>query len=143
MWKKETTIKLKGVRINALWNAHTDVANWAKWQKQIEWTKTDGTMQKGAKFTIKPKGAPKVKLEVMTFDKPRQFTDLSYLPLAKMYTTTLMEETEKGVSIQLRIEMKGILTFLWKRLVAKDILEGHLQQNKDMVRYIQSLENES
>ena len=128
--------------INELWEAHADVKNWPKWQNDIEWTKVEGPIKKGTKFTIKPKGGPKVNLEILTFNKPEQFTDVSYLPLCKMFTTTKMKEVENGVEITLEIKMKGLLTFLWKNIVAKDIINGHLEQNQSMVNYINSLKNE-
>ena len=72
------TIIIKGATINQLWDAHSDIANWAQWQDKIEWTKVEGKISKGSKFTIKPKSGPKVNLEVLTYDKPKQFTDISY-----------------------------------------------------------------
>ena len=138
MYTNEKTIIIKGASINDLWDAHADVKNWAKWQDDIAWTKVEGQIAKGSKFTIKPKGGPKVNLEILTFDKPAQFTDVSYLPLCKMFTTTKMREVENGVEIKLEIEMKGLLTFMWKNIVAKDIINGHLAQNENMVNYINS-----
>ena len=138
MYKNEKTIVIKGASINDLWDAHSDVKNWAKWQDDIEWTKVEDQIAKGTKFTIKPKSGPKVNLEILTFDKPAQFTDVSYLPLCKMFTTTKMKEVEDGVEIKLEIEMKGLLTFVWKNIVAKGIIDGHLAQNESMVNYINS-----
>ena len=143
MYKKEKTIIIKGATINELWEAHSDVKNWSKWQDDIEWTKVEGEVKKGTKFIIKPKGGFKVKLEILTFNKPEQFTDVSYLPFCKMFTTTKMREVDNGVEIKLEIEMKGLLTFLWKRIIAKDIINGHLEQNKSMVSYINSSKNEN
>ena len=136
MWEKEKTIIIKGATIHQLWDTHSDVAHWSKWQKDIEWTKVNGEIKKGAKFTIKPKSGPKVNLEVITFDKPYTFTDVSYLPMTKMYTTTSMKEVNDGVEIKLQIKMTGWLTFLWKNVVAKDIIKGHQAQNEAMVKFI-------
>ena len=141
MYKTEKTIIIKGATINELWEAHADVKNWSKWQDDIEWTKVKGEIEKGTKFTIKPKGGPKVNLEILTFNKPKQFTDVSHLPLCKMFTTTKMKEVGNGVEIILEIEMKGLLTFLWKNIIAKDIINGHLAQNQHMVNYIKGLKN--
>jgi len=143
MYKEEKTIIIKGATINELWEAHSDVKNWPKWQDDIEWTKVEGEVKKGTKFIIKPKGGFKVTLEILTFNKPEQFTDVSYLPFCKMFTTTKMKEVDDGVEIKLEIEMKGPLTFLWKNIIAKDIINGYLEQNKSMVNYINSLKNEN
>ncbi len=142
MYKKEKIITIKGATIEELWDTHADIKNWAKWQQDISWTKVESDIvKKGTKFSLKPKNGLKVNLEIITFNKPKQFTDVSYLPLAKMYTSTFMENTKDGVAIKLVIEMKGFLTFLWKNVIAKDIISGHLQQNKNMVDYINSLKN--
>ena len=141
MYQSEKTIIIKGANINELWEAHSDIKNWPKWQADIAWTKVDSKIKKGTQFILKPKSGPKAKLEIITFDKPKEFTDVSYLPMAKMYTTTKMRETKDGVEIKLEIKMEGLLTFLWKNVIAKDIIKGHQKQNENMVNYIKSLKD--
>lgn len=138
MFREERTIIIAEAGMDELWETHSDVKNWPKWQENIEWTKVEGKIEKGTKFTIKPKGSAKVNLEVLVFDKPSQFTDVSYLPLCKMFTTTKMREVQNGVEVKLIVEMKGLLTFLWKNIVAKGVLNGHLHQYESMVKYIRS-----
>lgn len=50
-------------------------------------------------------------------------------------------ETKNGTEIKVAIELKGILSFLWKNIVAKDIIEGHQKQYDNMVNYIKSSKN--
>lgn len=138
MYINKKTIVVSGVTINELWCAHADINNWAKWQKEIEWTKVEGEVGKGTKFLIKPKGSPKVKLQILTFNKPYQFTDVSMLPFCKMYTTTKMFEVANGIEITLEIKMRGMLTFLWKNLIAEKILAAHQEQNENMIDYIKN-----
>jgi hypothetical protein len=138
MFKGEKTIIVKGATIDELWQAHSDVANWAAWQDDIEWVKIEGKAQQGASFEMKPAGGPKVKLEILTFDKPSLFKDVSHLPFANMEVSTYMQEVTDGVEVKLIIEMRGFLTFIWKKVVAKAILEGHQKQYDAMEVYIKS-----
>lgn len=138
MYKIEKTIIIKGATINELWEAHADIESWPKWQDAIVWTRVEGEIEKGTKFTIKPKSGPKVNLEIITFNKPEQFTDVSYLPFCQMLTTTKMKYVVDGIEIKLEIEMNGLLTFLWKNVVAKKIINSHLEQNQSMIDYIKA-----
>ena len=139
MFTGTKTICIKEASIAELWQVHSDVANWAKWQDAIEWVKVDGAVQQGTTFEIKPKGNPKVKMKILEMNKPYLFKDVSYLPFATMEVSTYMEETSDGVIVKVAIEMRGFLTFLWKNVVAKAILEGHKKQYDAMLIYIQSL----
>jgi len=138
MFREEKTIIVQGATIDELWNAHSDVANWEKWQDDIEWVKVAGEIQKGTTFEMKPTGGPKVKLEVLTFDKPSLFKDVSHLPFADMEVATYMQEIADGVEVKLVIEMRGFLTFIWKKVVAKVILDGHQAQYDAMLTYIKT-----
>jgi len=119
MWKVSKTIALQGATINELWDAHADVANWAKWHPDMEFTIIDGPAQVGTIFYIKPGSGPKTKLKVTRYEKPYVWTDVAFLPLAKMHTTTYMKEVEGGVEVRLEIKMKGIMTFLWKKIIGQ------------------------
>lgn len=136
MFKGEKTIVVSGVSITELWDAHSDVANWSKWQKNVEWVKISEEVKEGTWFEMKPQGAPSVKLKIIEFDKPKRFVDISHLPLTKMKVATLMQQVENGVEIKLVIEMDGFLTFLWKNKIAKVILANHRAQNEAMIKYI-------
>ncbi len=136
MYCAEKKIIVRGVSIESLWETHSDIKNWHQWQEDIAWTKVTGVIEKGTKFILKPKKGPKVHLEILVYNKPFQFTDISYLPLSKMITTTTMKKLDDGVEVNLEIKMTGFLTFLWKRVIAKDILNGHQEQYRQMVAYI-------
>jgi len=138
MYKATKTILVKDATINVLWDAHSDVANWSKWQEHIEWIKVSGEVKAGTSFEMKPKGGKAVKLAILNFDKPYLFKDVSHLPLADMEVATYMEEVPDGVSVKLEIKMTGLLTFLWKNVVAKKIITGHEAQYKAMVSYIKA-----
>lgn len=138
MYKATETIIVKGATIDALWNAHSDVANWDKWQEHIEWVNVSGEIKAGTSFEMKPKGGKAVKLDILIFDKPYLFKDVSHLPLADMEVATYMKEVAEGVSVKLEVKMTGLLTFLWKNVVAKKIIAGHKAQYDAMVSYIKA-----
>ncbi len=136
MWQVSKTITLKGASINELWDAHADVANWSKWHPDMEFTTIDGAAKLGTIFYIKPGSGPKTKLKVTRYEKLYIWTDVAFLPLTKMHTTTRMKEVESGVEVRLEIIMKGVLTFLWKKIIGQSLLDKHLPQNEAMVAYI-------
>lgn len=138
MWQEKKTITVNEVSIEALWNTHSDIKNWAKWQEDIDHIKINSEVKVGTKFILKPKGGPAVELEILKYNKPFEFVDSTKFPLAKMFTSTFMKETKNGIEVTLDIKMKGILGFLWKNIVAKKILEGHQKQYNAMVKYIKS-----
>ena len=68
-----------------LYAAISDIARWPEWDKDIEAT----SIEAGARFTLKPKGGPKVAMEIVEAIEPSRFVDLSHLPLAKMLSALI------------------------------------------------------
>ncbi len=139
MWKHQSLVTLKDVSVDELWDAHADIAHWAEWQDDIEWTEIEGEVKQGAIFYLKPKGGFKVMLKILSYNKPSQWTDVSYLPLAKMYATTRMHVSTEGIIVVLEVEIKGLLTFLWKSVIGNGLINSHAQQNEKMVEFIRKI----
>jgi hypothetical protein len=49
--------------------------------------------------------------------------DVTRFPLAKMYGEHIFEETAEGLKITITMSVKGILSFLWVKLVAQKIVD--------------------
>ena len=59
------------------------------------------------------------------------FLDVTKFPLAKMYDEHSFDETPQGLKITNTITVKGILGFLWVKIVAQkiaDALPNDMQQ---------------
>ncbi len=64
-------------------------------------------------------------MKILIFEtvEHEKFVDLTIFPLAKMYGVHLLEETEAGLKITTTMKIKGILGWLWIKLVAKKIVD--------------------
>ncbi|OMQ11679.1 SRPBCC family protein [[Flexibacter] sp. ATCC 35103] len=124
MWSKSHSIVTKKVTKEQMWNLFADVNNWHTWDTGIEYAKLEGNFEKGNHFLLRPKGGPNVKVELLEVVENKRFLDVTNFPLAKMYDEHLFEETPDGLKITNIITVKGLLGFLWVKLVAKKIVDA-------------------
>lgn len=124
MWKKSYSIVTKEVTKEQMWKLFADVNNWHTWDEGIEFAKMEGKFEKGNHFLLKPKGGPKLNIELIETIENVKFVDLTKFPLAKMYGEHLFEETPQGLKITTTMKVEGLLAFLWIKLVAKGIVDG-------------------
>ena len=124
MWIKSHSITIKKVAKEQIWRMFANVDNWATWDEGVDFAELHGTFKKGNFFTFKPKGGPKLKIELMEATENKSFTDFTRFPLAKMYGKHTFEETPDGLKITTTMSVEGILSFLWIKLVAKDIVDA-------------------
>ncbi len=124
MWTKSYSIVTKEVTKEQMWKLFADVNNWHTWDEGIEFAKMEGKFEKGNHFLLKPKGGPKLNIELIETIENVKFVDLTKFPLAKMYGEHLFEETPQGLKITTTMKVEGLLAFLWIKLVAKGIVDG-------------------
>lgn len=124
MWTKSHSIVTKAVTKEQMWRLLSDVNNWHTWDEGIEYAKMSGLFEKGTTFLLKPKGGPKVNIELIEVVAPYKFTDLTKFPLAKMYGEHVFEDTTEGLKMTTTMKVEGVLGFLWRKLVAQDIVNA-------------------
>ncbi|NLU93512.1 SRPBCC family protein [Chitinophaga sp. Ak27] len=124
MWSQSHTIVTKAATKEQMWKLFADVNNWHTWDNGIEYARLDGKFEKGNHFLLKPKNGPKVKIELFDIVPNKKFVDLTRFPLAKMYGEHTFEETQEGLKITTTMTVSGALGFLWKKIVAQDIVNG-------------------
>ncbi|RKR11818.1 polyketide cyclase/dehydrase/lipid transport protein [Flavobacterium sp. 90] len=124
MWSRSHSIVTKAVTKEQMWNLFVDVNNWHSWDTGIEYAKLEGNFEKGNHFLLRPKGGPNVKVELLEVVENKRFLDVTNFPLAKMYDEHIFEETPEGLKITNIIIVKGLLGFLWVKLVAKKIVDA-------------------
>lgn len=139
MWTKSYTIIAKDVTKEQMWKLFADVNNWHNWDTGIEYAKIEGKFEKGNHFLLKPKGAPKVRIELVETIENKKFVDLTRFPLAKMYGTHTFEETPDGLKITAAMSVKGLLGFLWRKLVAQGIVNGLPAEMVEQVKFASKL----
>jgi hypothetical protein len=138
-WEKTHKITVKGVSKRQIWKVWEDVNQWHLWDADIEYAKLNSPFQLGNKFELKPKGGPKVKIELVEVDPENSFTDLTRFPLARMYGIHQMQETHDGIEVGHTVRSEGPLSFLWKKIVAEKVAAGIEEQAQKMIERAQSL----
>jgi Polyketide cyclase / dehydrase and lipid transport len=139
MWTKSHSMVTKEVTKEQMWKLFADVNNWHTWDAGIEYAKMEGKFERGNRFELKPKGGPKVKIELVEIIENKKFVDLTKFPLAKMYGEHTFEETPNGLKITTTMKVEGPLSFLWVKLVAKDIVDHLPQEIPEQVKFASKL----
>ncbi|MBK9566222.1 MAG: SRPBCC family protein [Saprospiraceae bacterium] len=124
MWTKSHSIVTKEVTKEQMWKLFADVNNWHTWDEGIEFAKMEGKFEKGNFFTLRPKGGPNVKVELLETVENKSFLDVTKFPLAKMFDNHTFEETPQGLKITNTISVTGVLGFLWRKIVAQKIVDS-------------------
>ena len=124
MWTKSHSIVTEEVTKEQMWKLFADVNNWHTWDEGIEFAKMEGKFEKGNFFTLRPKGGPNVKVELLETVENKSFLDVTKFPLAKMFDNHTFEETPQGLKITNTISVTGVLGFLWRKIVAQKIVDS-------------------
>lgn len=123
MWTRSYCVTTTEITKEQIWKLTTDINKWKKWDDTVEDSLLLGEFRVGNYFLLKPKGGPKVKIKLVEVIENKKFTDLTVFPLAKMYGEHTYEDTSDGLKISVTMTVKGILSFLWVKLVAKGIVD--------------------
>jgi len=139
MWIKSYSVITKDVTKEQMWKLFADVNNWNTWDKEIDYAKMEGAFKKGNSFVLKPKGGPKVKIELIETIENQKFVDLTKFPLAKMFGEHTLEETKNGLKITTTMKVKGLLGFVWRKLVAQNIVNGLPEETENQIKFARTL----
>ena len=139
MWTKSYSIVTKEATKEQMWKLFADVNNWHTWDKGIDYAKMDGKFEKGNFFELKPKGAGKVKIQLVETIENHKFVDFTKFPLAKMYGDHTFEETPEGLKVTTTMTVTGPLSFLWIKLVAQGIVDGLKEEMPEQIKYASKL----
>lgn len=121
MWTKKVTIKTNATK-EQIWKIWTDVNNWKIWDNEVEYSKLKGQFEVGTFGIIKPTKGPKSKFELISIDKLNEFTSRSFLPFTKMDFIHEMEEKNSELFITHGVKIRGLLTFLFSRVVGEKLI---------------------
>lgn len=134
MWIKKIIEQYHGVKKENIWKIWKDINNYTLWHTDLEYCKLAGEFQVGNFFRLKPKGAPEVKVYLIETHENKHFLDVTNFSGAKMYVNHETEETKNGVLISNTVTVKGLLSFLWVYLVAKNVA---ISASKEMDRVVE------
>lgn len=134
MWQASYTTQVQA-SAQVLFNTMADINHWHAWATDLDYARIEGIAHAGAPFVLKPRGGPKVKLLIETFEPFSTFTDLAILPLAKMRTRKTFVQSGNETCITMTVEIWGILGFLWQRVIGREQIAGAPAQMAAMVAY--------
>lgn len=125
MFSNEVSILTKA-KPQDIWNLWSDVTSWAKWDPDVEHCQLhQGNFQKGAKALLKPRGGPKVNVEIAECVPCQKFVSHSILPLAKLIFHHEIKPQPSGeLLITHRIEFQGLLAPFFYCVMGRGIVRG-------------------
>lgn len=139
MWQQSYSQTASDVTAEEVWCVWTDVNQWHSWQDDIEFAQIDTDFKAGSFFKFKPKGAPTFSIEVTEIVENSVFTDLTKLPLAKMYDKHELISHGDHLELKSTISISGPLAFLWKHLIAKGIVASLPAQTENLLKKVRDV----
>src|SRR5215831_2717098 len=107
----------------ALFSAISDINAWSEWDHALEFTRIDGPARAGARFVLKPKGGPTVKMSIEELRSPIRMVDVAHLPLAKLRTSHEFLQSGDQTTVRFSIQVSGPLGFFWRKVVGEKQLQ--------------------
>jgi uncharacterized protein YndB with AHSA1/START domain len=138
MWTKTYSTKITGSSKERVWEVWTDVNQWHTWQDDIEYARMDGEFKEGGVILFKPKGGPKIKLAITKVVPGEVFVDCTRFPLAKMFDEHELITHGDTLEIKSTIRVEGLLSFVWRKLVAEDVANGLDEQTEKLIQRAQN-----
>lgn len=134
MWTKSYSTLTKEATKEQMWQLFADVNNWHTWDEGIEYAQMEGKFEQGNYFILKPKGGPKVKIQLIETIENKRFVDYTKFPLAKMYGEHNFEETPEGLKITTSMKVEGLLGFFWRKIVAQNIIDSLPKEMEQQIK---------
>jgi Polyketide cyclase / dehydrase and lipid transport len=121
-WTFQQTVETSATA-EQIWAVWAKPESWPLWDNGVEWVKTEGPFIKGTKGVMKPAGGPKVKFEMLAVEPLKGFQDRSFLPLTTLDFIHSFTPASGGkkAAITHRVEMRGLLTFIFRRVIGSNI----------------------
>lgn len=138
MWTRSYSRIVEGINASQVWKVWTDVNHWHTWQADIEYAKLDGEFKKGSVFLFKPKGGPKIRIELTKVESNSIFVDLTKSLLARMYGSHALIDHGNELEIKTTIRIERPLSFLWRKLVAENVARGMKEQTERLIEKVKN-----
>lgn len=123
MWQKSYSLTTKDVTKEQIWNIWQDVKNWNKWDDSVTESEIFGKFEPGAKGFLIPSGGPKTNFTMTGCKYQKSFTDTTFLPLCQLDFIHFLEETSDGLKITHQIQITGLLSFLFSKIIGEKLAQ--------------------
>jgi len=97
------------------------VANWHKWDPEIEWSQCEEGFVTNSRLVIKPKNAPVSKAFLSECIPNKNFTVKTKPPLTQIHFQHWIDEKNGSLIVTHKVNIQGALTFLFKRLIGSKV----------------------
>lgn len=135
MWTRSYSKIYPNISKKDIWKLWSDINNWHKWDKDIDYAKLDMPFKTGSHFMLKPKGGPVFKIQLTEVIPQQKYVDCTKFFGAKMYGIHEMQELpNNSLKLTTTMQVIGILSFLWIKLVAQNIVDGLEEQTDNLVK---------
>jgi hypothetical protein len=136
MWTQSYSKTVSGMTAAQVWKVWSDVDRWHLWQDDIEHARLNGEFKSGGTFAFKPKGGPKLTLELADVRPNALFVDITRFPLARMVDSHELIERGDELEIKTTIRMEGPLAFLWRKIVGQEVADSLPQQTDALIAQV-------
>ncbi len=133
-WIKTHSTLAPNLEPTQIWNLWSDINKRHLWDLDTEWAKINGPFEKGAIIQFKPKGGPKLSMEITECSPNRSFTDCFKIPLARLYGLHEMEPTPEGLRISCTIRIEGPLGWALRKIIGEKIVAELLEQTEMLIK---------
>lgn len=116
-----------------LWPVLADVARWPEVDQNIEYLTIGQPPAAGVPFVLKPKGGPRLKFVIGTFEAPSRYADVCRMPFVTMRTLHTLIPVARGTTIRVDIKITGPLSQVWGRLVGRKHASGLPAQTERLI----------
>jgi len=121
MWIRSHTNVFKGVKKEEIWDLWKNVNRWHEWVPGVEFCRLEKPFRAGSDFTLKPKDASVVKVQLIEVEEDRKFTGCTQFFGATLYNTYEVQTEPDGTRLTVTLKVIGPLGFVWRKLVAEKI----------------------
>jgi hypothetical protein len=133
MWTRSFSKTVDNLTAAQVWKVWSDVDRWHTWQDDIEYARMNGEFKTGGTFKFKPKGGPDLTLELAEVRPNASFVDVTRFPLARMVDSHELIEHGDSLEIRTTVRVEGPLAFLWRKLVAEDVVKSLPAQTDSLI----------
>ena len=104
----------------AIFKLWADIDHWADYDQGIEWARLTDSFSVGGRYTLKPKGGPKVKADILVVEPSERFIDVSHLPGAKLKFDHSISRKADVTSVTVVMTISGPLSLLWAKILGNN-----------------------
>jgi polyketide cyclase/dehydrase/lipid transport protein len=110
----------------AIWELWADAPNRTRWDQSLEYATLEGPFRSGATGTVKLKGQPERKFQVLRCEPPQAYTDRFFLPMGgKMDWSHTIREVDHERQVTFDVSVIGptspLLGLVLRRILRREL----------------------